>query len=1357
MSDKDKIYNIGLDIGTNSVGWAITDNNYNLLHAKKKNLWGVRLFEAAEPAADRRVSRSTRRRYRRRRNRINWLNEIFADEIAKKDASFLLRLNSSWVSKKDKIRQRDQYNLFMDSDYTDVEYHREFPTIFHLRKRLVEDKSQADIRLVYLALHNIIKYRGNFTYEHQNFDVSHMDSGLALLLNQLNQQLQEFEVAFPDETNFESMSTVLLEKKTPTQKIDEVVDQIQPEKDLLQITKNILKMLLGNKADLVKIFSLDSDDKITVEFSSNSIEQDLSNLEETLSDEQFNIITLANSIYSSIVLNDILSGETYLSFAKARQYSDHKKDLAKLKTMWRESPDRKAVGKAKKAYDDYLHSGKYGIEDFYKDMSKFLETATPVELAKEANEKILNKSYLLKQRNNENGVIPFQLNKNEMIEIINNQAKYYPFLAENKDKLLSILSFRIPYYVGPLQSKKDNPFAWMEKKSQGKIRPWNFDEIVDREASSNNFIRRMTSTDTYLIGEPVLPLKSPIYQKYEVLNELSNVRINADETDNPLGDKLSVDLKQAIYNELFLKHRSVSKALLTKWLINQSYFQNPQISGLADSKKFNSGLTTYHDFKKIFGEDFVNDPTNQSQLEQLAEWLTIFEDKKILKIKLDDSQFNYTPEQIKKIAGMRYQGWGRLSKKLLCDIKTTTVTSKNHQQASYSILDLMWNTNRNFISVLKNDTYKFEDKIQTFNLDKNEAATPQAMIDELQTSPALKRGIRQSVTIIQELVKFMGHAPEHIFLEFTREDDVSSLTKSRDSRLNKLYARIDKNTKKTDDELKKSLLPSSDIKATLKANKNNLSNDRLMLYYLQMGKSLYSNQPLDINRLSEYQIDHILPQSYIKDNSLENRALVLASENQHKSSDLLLKPEIINQNIARWRYMKDAGLMGPKKFKNLTRIQITDSDQNNFINRQLVQTSQIIKHVSNILDSMYGDQGTQCVETRAHLSTEFRKAFSNEDDNYHFQHPEFVKNRNINDYHHAQDAYLACLLGLYQMKKYPTDNMILLKKEYKRFFSNTKKIYDKKHHFPDYVKNGWIIGSMFNGEKYVDEETGQIIWDQQTKDMVSCIFQYKQYNVTKRTEAANGEFYNQTVYKKDPNEKRELISLKQGLDTKLYGGYSGDNPAYIVLVKIDDKKNKLVKMPIRLAEQVDNKTIDLQTWLEENVPHKKGIQVLKTKIPLGQVIYSKKNGYLALKSDTEIVNAQQLVLPYGYVALLTLLQKMPENKYDEVLACYDDGILDNIFVAIIDKMKHFYPYYSGELKTLSDNIDNFKESPDVNKIKTLQQLLLLLHASSTTASIEFNNVKKNSLGRKPNSINIQNTDLLSFSATGLYESRIHID
>lgn len=56
MAENNEYY-IGIDLGTSSVGWAVTDQNYKILKYKDKNLWGTRLFEEGQTAQARREKR----------------------------------------------------------------------------------------------------------------------------------------------------------------------------------------------------------------------------------------------------------------------------------------------------------------------------------------------------------------------------------------------------------------------------------------------------------------------------------------------------------------------------------------------------------------------------------------------------------------------------------------------------------------------------------------------------------------------------------------------------------------------------------------------------------------------------------------------------------------------------------------------------------------------------------------------------------------------------------------------------------------------------------------------------------------------------------------------------------------------------------------------------------------------------------------------------------------------------------------------------------------------------------------------------------------------------------------------------
>ena len=55
-------YYVGLDIGTNSVGWAVTTPQYALIKYTKHYMWGSRLFTEGKTAEERRTHRVNRRR-----------------------------------------------------------------------------------------------------------------------------------------------------------------------------------------------------------------------------------------------------------------------------------------------------------------------------------------------------------------------------------------------------------------------------------------------------------------------------------------------------------------------------------------------------------------------------------------------------------------------------------------------------------------------------------------------------------------------------------------------------------------------------------------------------------------------------------------------------------------------------------------------------------------------------------------------------------------------------------------------------------------------------------------------------------------------------------------------------------------------------------------------------------------------------------------------------------------------------------------------------------------------------------------------------------------------------------------------
>ncbi|MCT4341611.1 type II CRISPR RNA-guided endonuclease Cas9, partial [Enterococcus durans] len=127
-----------------------------------------------------------------------------------------------------------------------------------------------------------------------------------------------------------------------------------------------------------------------------------------------------------------------------------------------------------------------------------------------------------------------------------------------------------------------------------------------------------------------------------------------------------------------------------------------------------------------------------------------------------------------------------------------------------------------------------------------------------------------------------------------------------------------------------------------------LQNEKLYLYYLQNGRDMYVDQELDINRLSDYDVDHIVPQSFLKDDSIDNKVLTRSDKNRGKS-DNVPSEEVVKKMKNYWRQLLNAKLITQRKFDNLTKAErggLSELDKAGFIKRQLVETRQITKHVA---------------------------------------------------------------------------------------------------------------------------------------------------------------------------------------------------------------------------------------------------------------------------------------------------------------------------------------------------------------------------------------------------------------------------
>ena len=563
-------YYLGLDMGEGSLGWAVTTPDYHVVKKAGKALWGVRLFESAKTAKERRVFRTGRRRIERRNRRIDFLQELFSEAVCEKDPGFYQRLNDSRLWEEDKT-ERQINSLFNDVDFTDKSYHKKFPTIYHLRQKLMEDSCEFDVRLVYLAIHHILKHRGHFLLE--NFEIREdgavgFEEAMADLGNVLGQFLDR---SLPVENNDACKEILKNRKLNKLEKLEQLGKLYDAGGD--KSIKEIFKLIVGGTAHLAVIFcdeTLKNTERGKISFEDAQYEE-YKNDVQTILDDRFDVVPACETLHNWAILAELMGNYKYISDAKVAIFNEHRKDLTVLKRLLKRDSNvyTKMFRMAgKNSYSAYvglckIHGKKVPIEkactqeDFAGEIKKIIKNFPDSEDKKYILDKIERNELLPKAVSKQNGVIPYQLHLVELNKILSNAERYLPFLKKEdeygtvSDKIRKLFTFRIPYYVGPLNGH--SPFAWAVRKDEnGHIYPWNFERKIDIEASAEEFIRRMTNKCTYLVKKDVLPKNSLLYTEFMVLNELNNVRIGSAQ------EKLPPGMKARVWERLFLKDKKIT-------------------------------------------------------------------------------------------------------------------------------------------------------------------------------------------------------------------------------------------------------------------------------------------------------------------------------------------------------------------------------------------------------------------------------------------------------------------------------------------------------------------------------------------------------------------------------------------------------------------------------------------------------------------------------------------------------------------------------------------------------------------------------------------------------------------------------
>ena len=277
--------------------------------------------------------------------------------------------------------------------------------------------------------------------------------------------------------------------------------------------------------------------------------------------------------------------------------------------------------------------------------------------------------------------------------------------------------------------------------------------------------------------------------------------------------------------------------------------------------------------------------------------------------------------------------------------------------------------------------------------------------------------------------------------------------------------------------------------------------------------------------------------------------------------------------------------------------------------------------------------------------------------------------------------------------------------------------------------------------------------------------------VSRETTTENSSMFNMTIYprgNRDRKKTRKLIPKGNGLDPKIYGGYSGNTDAYMVIVKIEKAKEsiyKVIGIPMRAlaglkqAKKQGNykkelhKVLDPQIMFDKNGKPKRGVEgfrVVKDHVPFKQVILDGNKKFM-LNSSTYEINAKQLTLTKETMRIVTDNLKKGEDQDELLVKAYDE---------ILQKVDQYLPLFEKNnfRNGLHEGKEKFFKLTAKDKKITLSNILNGLHDNLVTPSLKNIGIKTpfGKIQVLPNIILSPNAVLIFQSPTGLFEKRVRI-
>ena len=508
--------------------------------------------------------------------------------------------------------------------------------------------------------------------------------------------------------------------------------------------------------------------------------------------------------------------------------------------------------------------------------------------------------------------------------------------------------------------------------------------------------------------------------------------------------------------------------------------------------------------------------------------------------------------------------------------------------------------------------------------------------------------------------------------------------------------------------------------------------------------------------MSDYDVDHIIPRSFLPDDSIDNKVLVSSKLNRGKSDDVP-SIEVVNRMDSYWRVLLNAKLMSEVKYNRLTKAGhggLTDKDKEGFIHRQLVETRQITKHIARMLDERWNssvdDSGKKIYEVKivtlkSNLVSNFRKMF------------DIPKIRDLNHYHHAHDAYLNAVVGNLLIKKYPKLAPEFI---YGQHLYINRKVKDEEKATKKAIFYSNVLKFLKDDGEQKDSQ-GNLIWNKnQHIGMIKKVIFNNQVTVVKKTEIQSGGFTNETVEKKGTSDK--LISRKNGWDTDKYGGVGSPKNAYAIIFECEKTKGKKVvkgKEIVGISILNQKRFEDNPITFIEGLGYKKVQEDSIKSLPKYTLFEMEGGKRRRLASHRELQKANELVLCERFTLLLYHSMHRDDEENKEHCEYLDQHRTEfkELFDVIIEKSEQWV-VKPKVVERLKKAMEIHFEKSSIDEISaSFISLLTFMRAGASSGFTFFDEQIKLENQRYESVTECLTSVLIYQSVTGFYETRIDLD